>query len=209
MNNRILSIVPKKSKKNLYIVTISNGSSVEISKEILQSESLFEGVEIKESDFEKIILNEKYFRVKEAGLILLNYRMRSKKELYQKLIKKGFPKYVINNVITEFEKKNLINDQKFGLAFSRDQITMNNIGPIALKYKLKKYIDSLELIDQILNSIFSEFNIENIISKVLMKYSQHKINSDYNLKMKLVNKLKRKGHYWQDIDSALQKYINS
>ena len=208
-NSRILSIVPKRNKKNIYIVTISSGQAIEISKEILQSKSLFEGLELEEPDFEKIVISENYYRVKEAGLMLLSYRMRSKKELYSRLIKKGFPADVINDVIMEFEEKDWINDQKFGLAFSKDQINRNNIGPIALKYKLKEYLGSLELIEQISNNIFFELDVEKIIFKVLQKYSPHKIDSDYSLKKKLINKLKRKGHYWQDIDTALKKYINS
>ena len=208
-NSRILSIVPKRNKKNIYIVTSSSGRTIEISKEILQSESLFEGLELKEPDFEKIVISENYYRVKEAGLMLLSYRMRSKKELCSRLIKKGFSTDIINDVILEFEEKDWINDQKFGLAFSKDQINRNNIGPIALKYKLREYLDSLELIEQISNNIFFELDVEKIIFKVLQKYSPHKIDSDYSLKKKLINKLKRKGHYWQDIDNALQKYINS
>ncbi len=208
-NNKILSIVPKNNKKNIQIVTISSGRSIEISNEILQSESIFEGIELNESDLEKIVVSEKYFRVKEAGLVLLSYRMRSKKELCQKLIKKGFSLDIINDIVVDFEKKDWINDQKFGLAFARDQINRNNIGPIALKYKLKEYLDSLELIDYISNNIYSELDIENIICKILKKYPADKIDNDDSLKRKLINKLKRKGHYWQDIDSALKKYTNS
>tara|TARA_B100001250_G_C19733224_1_gene759516 strand:+ start:530 stop:1168 length:639 start_codon:yes stop_codon:yes gene_type:complete len=208
-NNRILSIISQRNKKNKYIVTTSDGQSIEISKEIIQSESLFEGRELDASDFEKIVVNENYFRVREAGLILLSYRMRSKKELYQKLNKKGFSLKVITDVVDEFEKKDWLNDYKFGLAFAKDQINRNNIGPIALKYKLKNFIDSLELIEQILNSIYSDFDIEDVIIKILQKHSVNKILIDYSLRRKLINKLKRKGHYWQDIDSAFKKYTNS
>tara|TARA_X000001036_G_scaffold195270_1_gene184118 strand:- start:3483 stop:4121 length:639 start_codon:yes stop_codon:yes gene_type:complete len=208
-NNRILSIISQRNKKNIYIVTTSDGQSIEVSKEIIQSESLFEGRELDASDFEKIVVNENYFRVREAGLILLSYRMRSKKELYQKLNKKGFSLKVITDVVDEFEKKDWLNDYKFGLAFAKDQINRNNIGPIALKYKLKNFIDSLELIEQILNSIYSDFDIEDVIIKILQKHSVNKILIDYSLRRKLINKLKRKGHYWQDIDSAFKKYTNS
>ena len=207
--SRILSIVPKRNKKNIRIITISNGRSFEVSKKIIQSESIFEGLELDESDIEKIFVSENYSRVKEAGMRLLSYRMRSKKELNQKLIKKGFSIDVINDVLLEFEEKDWVDDHKFGLAFSRDQINRNKIGPIALKYKLKEYLDSLELINQISNNIYSELDVENIIIKIIQKYPPHKIESDYNLRRKLINKLKRKGHYWQDIDSAMHKYANT
>ena len=207
-NNRVLSIISQRNKKNIYTVTVSDGQSFELSKETIQSESLFEGRTLDTSDFDKIVASENYFRVKEAGLILLSYRMRSKKELYQKLSKKGFSLDVIKDVVADLEKKDLINDYKFGLAFAKDQINRNNIGPIALKYKLIQYMDSSELIEQIANSIYSDFDIEGIIIKILQKHSTDELISNYSLRRKLINQLKRKGHYWQDIDSAFQKYTN-
>ena len=156
----------------------------------------------------KILISENYFRVKEAALVLLNYRMRSKKELRLRLIKKGYSKDIIDKVINELEKKNLIDDEKFGLAFSRDQINRNKIGPIALKYKLREFLDSIDLISQISTKIYSEIKIEDIILHLLQKYTPDNINSDEKLRRKLINKLKRKGHYWQDIDGALTKYLD-
>ena len=135
--------------------------------------------------------------------MLLNYRMRSKKELRLRLIKKGYSRNMIDEAINELEKKGWINDEKFGLAFSRDQISRNKIGPIALKYKLREFLDSIDLINQISTKIYSEIEIESIILQLLQKYTPGNINSDEKLRRKLINKLKRKGHYWQDIDLSL------
>ena len=140
--------------------------------------------------------------------MLLNYRMRSKKELRLRLIKKGYRKDIIDQAINELEEKSWIDDEKFGLAFSRDQISRNKIGPIALKYKLREFLDSIDLINQISTKIYSEIEIDNIILQVLQKYTPDNINSDEKLKRKLINKLKRKGHYWQDIERALTKYLD-
>ena len=115
---------------------------------------------------------------------------------------------MINEAINELEKKGWIDDEKFGLAFSRDQISRNKIGPIALKYKLRGFLDSIDLINQISTKIYSEIEIESIILQLLQKYTPCNINSDDNLKRKLINKLKRKGHYWQDIDETLTKYLD-
>ena len=115
---------------------------------------------------------------------------------------------IINQAINELEEKRWIDDEKFGLAFSRDQISRNKIGPIALKYKLREFLDSIDLINQISTTIYSEIEIDNIILQVLQKYTPDNINSDEKLKRKLINKLKRKGHYWQDIEGALTKYLD-
>ena len=206
--SKILSISLKEKKKNTYIVTTTSGDSFEISEDLLIARSLHKNKEIAETELNKILFSEKYFRVKEAALVLLNYRMRSKKELRLRLIKKGYSRNMIDEAINELEKKGWIDDEKFGLAFSRDQINRNKIGPIALKYKLREFLDSIDLINQISTKIYSEIEIESIILQLLQKYTPGNINSDEKLRRKLINKLKRKGHYWQDIDGALTKYLN-
>jgi len=206
--SKILSISLKERKKNTYIVTTTSGDRFEVSEDVIIASSLHKNKEIAETELNKILFSENYFRVKEASLVLLNYRMRSKKELRLRLIKKGYRKDIIDQAINELEEKRWIDDEKFGLAFSRDQISRNKIGPIALKYKLREFLDSIELINQISTKIYSEIEIDNIILQVLQKYTPDNINSDEKLKRKLINKLKRKGHYWQDIEGALTKYLD-
>ena len=111
-------------------------------------------------------------------------------------------------VIEDLEDKGWVDDEKFCLAFGKDQINKNKIGPIALKYKLKEHIDSLNLIEKLSDRIYSEINIENIIMQILAKYPPEKIKKEDDLKRKIINKLKRKGHYWQDIEGTLNKYLN-
>ena len=206
--SKILSISLKERKKNRYIVTTTSGDRFEVSEDVIIASSLHKNKEIAETELNKILFSENYFRVKEASLVLLNYRMRSKKELRLRLIKKGYRKDIIDQAINELEEKRWIDDEKFGLAFSRDQISRNKIGPIALKYKLREFLDSIDLINQISTKIYSEIEIDNIILQVLQKYTPDNINSDEKLKRKLINKLKRKGHYWQDIEGALTKYLD-
>ena len=207
-NSKILSISLKEKKKNRYIVTTTSGDRFEVSEDVLIANSLHKNKEIAETELNKILISENYFRVKEAALVLLNYRMRSKKELRLRLINKGYSSNMIDEAINELEKKGWIDDEKFGLAFSRDQISRNNIGPIALKYKLREFFDSIDLINQISTKIYSEIEIESIILQLLQKYTPSNINSDDKLRRRLINKLKRKGHYWQDIDETMNKYLD-
>ena len=158
--NRILSIYPKKRSKDLFFVKLDNGKTLEISNSILTSESIKEGEEIDASNLENLLSKQEYQNLKNAGLALLSYRMRSKKELYEKLLAKNYDSTNIELVLIDFEKNGWINDEEFGLAFSKDQINQNSLGPIALKYKLKKYISSDDMISNILFSIYSEIEIE-------------------------------------------------
>tara|TARA_Y100001970_G_scaffold281587_1_gene392691 strand:+ start:233 stop:862 length:630 start_codon:yes stop_codon:yes gene_type:complete len=205
--SKILSIAP--GKKNTYKITTSLDINFRVPEEALLEMSLVEGSELSESDINTLKSSTDYFKVRNMALTLLNYRMRSKKELELKLIKKGNNKNTISKVIKYLEDKGWVDDEKFCIAFGKDQINRNSIGPIALKYKLKEHLDSLSLIEEISDRIYSELIIENIIMKVLVKCPPEKIKKEENLKRKIINRLKRKGHYWQDIDEALNKYLNT
>ena len=207
--NRILSIYPKKRSKDLFFVKLDNGITLEISNSILTSESIKEGEEIDDLRLENLLSKQEYQNLKNTGLTLLSYRMRSKKELYEKLLAKNYDSTNIELVLIDFEKNGWINDEQFGLAFSKDQINQNSLGPIALKYKLKKYISSDDMISNIFFSIYSEIEIENIIFKILKKYTPDDIRENHILREKIINKLKRKGHYCQDINDSVNKYIES
>ncbi len=205
--NRVLSIYPKKRSKDIFFVKLDNGKILEISNIILTSESIKEGKEIDSLFLDNLLSKQEYQNIKNAGLSLLSYRMRSKKELHEKLVAKNYDSTKIELVLIEFEKNGWINDEEFALAFSRDQINQNSIGPIALKYKLKKYIRSDDLISNIVHSVYSEIDIESIIYKILKKYTSDDIRENHILRQKIINKLKRKGHYWQDINDSVNKYI--
>ena len=205
--NKILSITP--DKKNTYKIATSSGIDFRVPEEILLKMPLTKGSELSESDIGILKSSKDYYKVRNMALKLLDYRMRSKKELEFKLLKKGNSKNTISKVIEYLDNEGWVDDEKFCLAFGRDQIKRNNIGPIALKYKLKEHIDSLNLIEELSYRIYSELNIENIIMKVLVKYPPEKIKKEQALKRKIINRLKRKGHYWHDIDETLNKYLDS
>jgi len=204
---KVDSIYPKKRNKELFLIKLSNGSIYEISKDVLISSSLKQGQDIEKSFLDDILEKQEYSKIKNAALSLLSYRMRSQKELYSKLMQKGYRSLPVKSVISKFEKKGWLNDHEFGIAFSKDQINRNSLGPISLKYKLKEYIDSDELISTIVESVYADIKVDGIIFNVLKRFEPSKIKNDNNLREKLINKLKRKGHYWQDIDESINKFI--
>ena len=204
---KVESIYPKKKNKELFFLKLSNGSIYEISKDVLISSSLRQGQNIEKSFLDDVLEKQQHSDIKSAALSLLSYRMRSQKELYSKLMQKGYSSIPVISVISKFEKNGLLNDHEFGLAFSKDQINRNSIGPISLKYKLKEYIDSDELISVIVKSVYADMKVDGIIYNVLKRFEPSKIKNDNNLRQKLINKLKRKGHYWQDIDESINNFI--
>ena len=204
---KIESIYPKKRNHELFILKLSNDTTYEISKNILVKTALREGEQIEKSVLDEILEKQEQSNIQNSAISLLSYRMRSKKEIFSKLTQKGYASDKVSSVISKFEDKGWLNDNDFGFAFSKDQINRNYIGPISLKYKLKEYIDSDELIRSIVRLVFDEMKVNEIIYNVLKRFEPSLIQNDEKLRQKIINKLKRKGHYWQDIDESIKNYI--
>ena len=205
--NSVRSIKLKKYRHyNRYLVELTNGNIFEISEQTLIEQSIIVEKNISEVEFEEILQAEEINSAKHSALSLLSYRPRSEKEIKDRLKEKGYKTSIVSSTINYLKTKDWIDDKNFGLAYARDQLKKNNLGPIALKYKIKNFIDSEDLINEIIQISFLEINVQDIIIKVLSKFDREKIKSDLKLRRKLINKLKSKGHYWDDINEAIQSY---
>ena len=208
--NKVLSIELKTiNGKTYYHIHLNDGSVYLLHQDVLINYSISTGYQFDDNELKEILSTNLKYKIKDSALSLLSYRMRSKKELYDRLIDKGFKSGDIQNLISDFEKKGWIDDQKFGLAYANDQINKNHLGPIALKYKLKPYLDSEELTNEILLKVFSKINIKHVIQKVVKKFEKDRLILDQKLKNRIINRLRRKGHYWDDINEVIQEYVSS
>ena len=208
--NKVLSIEPKTIKgKTRYCIKLNDGMVYNLHPDILLNYPISTGYQLNDNDLKEILSTNLKYKIKDSALYLLSYRMRSKKELYDRLIDKGYKSEDIRNTINDLEKKGWIDDRKFGLAYASDQINKNALGPIAMKYKLKPFFDSEELTNEIIATVYSKINIKHVIQKIFTKFEKNRLALDNKLKNKIVNKLRRKGHYWDDINEAIQEYISS
>ena len=208
--NKVLSIEPKTIKgKTCYCIKLNDGVVYNLHQDVLINYPISTGCQLNDNDLKEILSTNVKYKIKDSALNLLAYRMRSKKELYDRLIDKGYIGEDIQNTISGLEEKGWIDDWKFGIAYASDQINKNALGPIAMKYKLKPFLDSEELTNEIILAAYSKINIKDVIKKLLLKFEKDRIALDNKLKNKIINKLRRKGHYWDDINEVIQEYVSS
>ena len=203
---RVISVSHQKKRKNRYSIRLSNGEVFGISEYVLLSNPVHVDDLLDHHAIERLIELEGLNKVRESALSLISYRMRSKKELALRLHRKGFTTMQIESTIGELEGKGLIYDEKFGLFFARDNVKRNLLGPVALKHRLKSHFSSFEIIEKICNNIYQEFPIESLIRDIINKHSLKDLRSHSKNKKRLINKLKRKGYCWNDIEPVLKYY---
>ena len=203
---RVISVSLQEKRKNRYTIQLSNGDIFGISRDILFSNPIHVDDILDCPTIGRLIGLENLQKVRDSALTLISYRMRSKKEIGFRLRKKGFAVTQIASTIKELEKKGLIDDEKFGLYFARDNVRRSLLGPIALKHRLKYHFSSFEMIEKICENIYQEFPIESLIKKIIKKQSLNDLKNNSIIKKRLIGQLKRKGYFWSDIEPILQYY---
>ena len=99
---------------------------------------------------------------------LLRYRDLSKKEIKEKLCKKGYPLSVIEEVVTYLEEKKFIDDEGFAERFSLSRIK-RGFGQNKIKSLLKLRGIPESIIDKVLREIFCKVGEEEIARRLLFK----------------------------------------
>lgn len=133
-----------------------------------------------------------------AAEYLIRYRMRSEKELFWKLKKKGFSDEIILELIEKLKTYKLINDKVFAYHFAYDKLTLSKKGPLIIKMELKKLGINDYLIQDTLNQLTNEINVYEIAFELGKKYYEK--NNDLN---KTKNFLYKKGFESSTIDYVI------
>ena len=142
-------------------------------------------------------------KAKESALVFLSYRDRSISEMNQRLSKKGYPAEVIEIVVRDLEKVDLLNDERFALSFSRYKIEDKSWGPEKLRFELRvKGIDK-ELGENVINRIYKKYSQNDLIQKLLSKRVKNQQEVNRAEMKKHIDYLKRRGFRWDVIREAI------
>ena len=138
---------------------------------------------------------------KDAAFKLLSFRMRSIAEMRKRLKEKSFSQIEIDHVIDKLTKLNYLNDVEFGKAFVKEKIKNKKIGPKAIKSELFPHQLSPDFVDELIESIYKKYKINDLITFHL-KRKKIKKNTQMNKSdlSRLNNYLLRKGFEWDNIN---------
>lgn len=110
---RILNVQEHSRHKNLLNLTLSNETSLTISREIFLKARLSDGKELSEEELCTLKIEESCHSCHQASLNLLKYRPRSESELKQRLLRKSFLPDVIENTLKNLKDLSLVDDGAF------------------------------------------------------------------------------------------------
>ena len=162
------------------------------------------GKEITKEKYGQITDENIYTKAKDKAAKFLGYRMRSEKELRNKL-REDFGEDVINKVIQLFKGYGYINDEEFAIAYAKDCFNIKKWGSAKIKNELRlKGIRGKDIDAALYAAEDKENTLENI--KRLLDRRIKNTPIDFKEKQKHFAFLMRRGFESEDIKKVLELY---
>lgn len=203
---RITKIEPQKKNPKRRSVFLDERFAFGLDEEVVYKYGLKTGQELEQKEIDKIIQSETKKEAKDVALKFLSYRMRSEKELRDKLRKKEFAQSLIDEVIKDLKGVNLIDDFEFASAFVRDRISNSPRGRILLKQELWKKGIKKEIVEKVLREYFKGEEKELVLAKELLQKRKKRYEGlDENVaKRRLMSFLLRRGFSYDIVKQVLR-----
>ncbi|MBQ8424798.1 MAG: RecX family transcriptional regulator [Clostridia bacterium] len=197
----IITKIEEQKNKNRVNIFVDDSFFCGLERETAVIFGLKTGKEVDESYLKDAISKSEEKRAFDKSINYISIRNHSKKELYDKLLKKDYNRETIENVLEKLEEYHYIDDEKFAKAFIEQN---KKYSKMVLSNKLyQKGIDK-EIIDRCLEVVEEddEFNNCLLVTEKLLKST--KIES-FNDKQKLFAKLVRRGFKVDTINNVFSE----
>ena len=198
---KILSIKRSTRYNDRIIVKLDDKSVFRVPEDAFVLNPFHVGETVTLDEIEDYDVKMRLQEAKDAAFKLLSFRMRSIAEMRKRLKEKFFSEIEIDDVIDKLTKLNYLNDVEFGKAFVKEKIKNKKIGPKAIKSELFPHQLSPDFVDELIESIYKKYKINDLITFHL-KRKKIKKNTQMNKSdlSRLNNYLLRKGFEWDNIN---------
>lgn len=200
----ITKIEEQKNKKRVNIF-VDDAFFCGLNKETAIIFHLKVGKEIDEKELQEAVFASEVKRAFEKASDYLGDRMHTKKELSDKLLKKGFEKKVIEDAIKKLEEYHYVDDRIFAKQFIQQN---KRYSKRMLEIKLKEKGVSSNLISEFIGLKAEETELE-LCKKYALSYAKGKDFSDKTNVQKLYSSLARRGFSFEIIKSACKNIIQN
>jgi regulatory protein len=95
---------------------------------------------------------------KQQAYRFLAYRGQTSSELRDRLQRRGYTTVVVDEVLCQLEAEGYINDRKFALDWARYRLQTKPLGRRRLAWELQRRGIPLELLEEVLREVYSEFD---------------------------------------------------
>lgn len=165
--------VQKRNSERYNVYLLENGKeyyAFSVDEKTLIDFHLRKGMELEGSTIEQIKQKDYQAKAYNMAIRYLSYRMRTKKEMVDYLVKKEMDEEVIQQVLTKLESEGLLDDGAFADAFVRTRINTSTKGPQLIKRELLQKGVSEEEANTALEMYTYEKQLDKLIRLVIKTF---------------------------------------
>lgn len=199
--------VDEKNKGYFYVdIKQENGSvmTLNVHEDVLVANELRKGLELSQEKLNAIRSEESLVKIYHLALNYLSYRMRSKRELADYLLKKGCERPKIEQIIHRLSRENLLNDKVFAEAFVRSRKRLTTKGPNYIFRELIQSGVSEKTAKAALDQYAPQEQYENALRFIKKKMGSGSKRSAVEEKQRLSRLLLQRGFYLDTISAVLE-----
>lgn len=197
----VTKIEQQKKDKSRYSVYIDGEFAFGLIMEDILFFKVKEGEELSQEKYDYIMDTTVYIRAQDMVARFLGYKMRTKKEVADKLSDSGYSEDICQRVLQSLEKYDYINDYIYCTKYIKETLKLRPKGKFLIKQELKlKGID-----DETVNKAIDEMEIDEfqIAKSILMKKYEDFAKMDNKELAKVYGFLQRKGFSYSVIKEAV------
>ena len=202
---KILSLKPVSRKNDYFYVNLDNGDKYNLHRSSITKYNIKENQLIEYKAIQKALDHTERENIKCKIIVLLSYRQRSKKELKNTFVSKGYKIENVLSVVDELEQRKYINDVLFTEMMATHLIKEKKLGRFLVEQKLFQHEIDFSVMDPIISDLYKKYPQSKTIKEILNKRNISKRDSLKN-KIKTINHLKRKGFHFEDINIVIEAY---
>lgn len=206
--NLITKIEVQKKNKERVNIYIDEEYAFSVNAELVYKENLKVKTQVNYEQLKRVVEEENYMKCKNSALKIIERSYKTKKEIRDKLIQKGYDEKAIERAIDFLNEYKLQDDSNYTKMYVNDK--KKSVGSKKLKYDLlRKGIDE-ETIANELSQIDDEDEYKGALELCMKKYRvlSKRENDEYKLSQKLYRFLLSKG-YSYDLISKVVKEVTT
>jgi regulatory protein len=199
----VTKIEQGKKNQNRANVYVDGEFSFALYLDTIVRHGLAAGQEITQEKIDEIVREDELEKAYDRAIRFIGYRMRSEKEVRDKLKSLGYQDFVIEEVPVKLKKLNLINDLEFAHLWVQDRINLKPKGKKALFLELRSKGISEEVANSVLGKVNTDDELE-LARKLAGKKSFTDL-PDKDREKKLTQFLLRRGFGWDVVKRVIEE----
>jgi len=203
--NKITAIETQSRRGNRRSIFIDGEFAFGVDEEVVAGLGLKVGQEVHDEDLNRVLRAELIRKAREDALMLLKYRQRSENEMAKRLVLKGNPPEVVEEVIAGLERVGLLNDAAFSRQWIRNRLAQKPMGRRGLTWELRQKGVPDDLIEEALRDVGGDDEFE-----AALELARRKLKTDSDLmteKRRLASLLRRRGFEWETVSTVLDQIL--